>query len=108
MTDLLVNLVNEDDTVRAAVEDPSDGVVSFLPAGVPEHHLEEALLVHVGRNGRELCPDGHLVVGGEGVRADPLNDAGLAHTGVTDQDKLEGRIETIRRGCRSTLLCIEF
>jgi hypothetical protein len=48
------------------------------------------------------------VVGGEGVRADPLNDAGLAHTRVTDQDQLEGRIETIRRGCWCALLCIEF
>ena len=80
MTDLLVNLVNEDYTVRAAIEDPRDGVVSFLPTGVPEHHLEEALLVHVSRDRRELCPDGHLVVGGERVRADPLNDTGLAHT----------------------------
>ena len=79
----------------AAVENPRDGVVSFLPAGVPEHHLEEALLVHVGSDGRELCPDGHLVIGGEGVRADPLDYAGFAHTGVTDQDQLESRIETI-------------
>lgn len=108
MNVLLVNLVNEDDTVRAAIEDPRDGVVSFLPAGVPEHHLEEALLVYVGCDSGELCPDGHLVVGGEGVRADPLNDAGLAHTRVTDQDQLEGRIETIRRGCWCALLCIEF
>jgi hypothetical protein len=35
------------------------------------------------------------VVGGERVRADPLDYAGFAHTGITDQDQLESRIETI-------------
>ena len=95
MYGLLVNLVNEDDTMRTAVENPRDGVVSFLPAGVPEHHLEESLLVHMGCDGRELCPDGHLVVRGEGIRTDPLYNAGFAHTGVSDQDQLEGRIKTI-------------
>ena len=95
MYGLLVNLVNEDDTVGAAVENPRDGVVSFLPAGVPEHHLEESLLVHMGCDGRELCPDGHLVVCGERVRSDPLDDAGFSNTRVTDQDQLEGRIKTI-------------
>ena len=79
----------------AAVEDSRDGVVSFLATGVPEHHLEESLLVHMGCDGRELCPDGHLVVSGERVRPDPLDDTGFAHTGVSDQDQLECRIETI-------------
>jgi len=81
--------------VGAAVEDSRDGVVSFLATGVPEHHLEEALLVHMGCDGRELCPDGHLVVCGERVRSDPLDDAGFSNTRVTDQDQLEGRIKTI-------------
>ena len=71
--------------MRAAIEDPRDGVVSFLPTRVPEHHLEEALLVNVGRDRREFRPDSNLVVGREGVRADPLNDTGLAHTRVADQ-----------------------
>ena len=49
----------------------------------------------MGCDGRELCPDGHLVVRGEGIRTDPLYNAGFSHTGVSDQDQLEGRIETI-------------
>ena len=93
----------------ATVEYTGDRVISFLAAGVPDHHLQESFLVDMGRDRSELGPYGHLVVLGEGIRADPLNDAGFAHARISYQDQLEGGIKAspARSRCISTLLGVE-
>lgn len=66
--------------MRAAVEYPRYRIISFLPAGVPEHHLEKALLVDVRGYRGELRAYGYFVILREGVRPDSFDDARLAHT----------------------------
>jgi hypothetical protein len=79
--------------MRTSIEYASDGVVALLATAVPELHFEEAFLVQFGCNRGELSSNSYLVVPAEGVVADALDNAGLTHARVTNQNQFKSCIK---------------
>lgn len=64
--------------MRTSIEYPGDGIVPFLSTAVPKLELQERLLVKLSCYSREFSPQSHIMILGEGVVANTVNDAGLA------------------------------
>ena len=56
------DVVGQDDTLRASVEDLGDRLKTLLPRCVPDLELDNLLLLHSEHKGAELHADGHFVV----------------------------------------------
>ena len=56
------DVVGQDDTLRASVEDLGNRLKTLLPSRVPDLELDNLLLLHSEHEGAELHSDCHFVV----------------------------------------------
>ena len=90
---LLVDFVNEKDTLGSSIEYSCDWVKSFLATAVPDLHLNKAFFIHVCCNRSEFGTNCNFMFFAKGVLADSLYYARFPNAWVTNQYHLESSIK---------------
>lgn len=80
--DLLVDFVDEENTLTSSIEYSCNAIESLLTAWIPKLQFDETLFVDMRNYRSELCPNGDFMFLRESIMSDSFYNTRFAYTTV--------------------------